>query len=63
MSADSNVALRLVPQERDSFHAHPFPSPVDEEHRREEARRLLVEFLVRHILAQTQVIEISGKAA
>ena len=63
MSTSGTGALRLLPQESDAFLAHSIPSPEDEERRREDARILLVKFLVRRILAQAEVIEFSGKAA
>ena len=63
MSTSGTGALRLLPKKSDAFLAHSIATPEDEERRREDARILLVKFLVRRILAQAEVIEFSGKAA
>ena len=61
MSTDNNAGL--APGTREEFVAHSIPTPADYERRRIEARTLLVEFLVRRILAQIQGTEDIRKAA
>jgi len=63
MNTNQAPAFRLIPKTSETFIAHSIPTPEDHERRRAEARRLLVEFLARHILAHTEVIRVTGEAA
>ena len=63
MNVSPAPAFSLVPEPSDVFVDKPVPSPEDRDRRREEARKILITLLARHILTQVQGMEEVGKAA